>query len=148
MKEKKENIRNDKVPLVFACSGASNVGEIADLAARKLYRKGVTVMDCPSALSGRIKKQIEKVRKASRAIVIDGCDKDCVARTLINAGFSSYAHIRLDDLGLLKGGARVDEYSVDKVVRHAERLIQNTALWRDAFAFRYDASKADKLASK
>ena len=34
--------------LIFACSGASDVGEIADRAARKLSREGVGKMYCIS----------------------------------------------------------------------------------------------------
>ncbi|MCP4582845.1 MAG: zinc-binding protein [candidate division Zixibacteria bacterium] len=148
MKKQKENIWKDRPALVFACSGASNVGEIADLAARRLFRDGSVVMSCPSAVSGRIKSQIERIQKASQVIVLDGCEKDCVHRTLINAGFGSYAHIRLNDLGLIKGGARVDEEAVDKVVRHTKCILKTSSLWRDVFSFRYDPSKADRLASE
>ena len=40
--------------LVFACSGAADVGEIADRAARKLNREGTGKMFCMAGLGGRI----------------------------------------------------------------------------------------------
>ncbi len=128
--------------LLMACSGASNVGEIADLAARKLFREGSVVMTCPTAIAGRIESQLKRIQKESNVIVLDGCEKDCVCRTLKFAGFSSFVHIRLNDIGLTKGGAPVNEETVDRVVKHVMSLIKTSSLWEETFSFSYDSSKA------
>ena len=42
--------------LIFACSGAADVGKIADLSARKLTEDGVGKMFCLAGVGGRVKR--------------------------------------------------------------------------------------------
>ena len=46
MSEEKSNVCSGGPTLVFACSGAADVGEISDRAARKLSKDGVGAMYC------------------------------------------------------------------------------------------------------
>ncbi len=124
MSDQKSTIGNDSEKLLFTCSGGSNVGEIADRAARKLYREGVIQMSCIIAIGGKIESLLDRTKKASRVIALDGCEKDCVSRTLKNAGIKNYTHIRLNDAGMVKGGARVDETTIDKAVQHVKEIIK------------------------
>ena len=41
--------------VIFACSGAADVGKIADLAARKLTEQGAGKMSCLAGVGGRVK---------------------------------------------------------------------------------------------
>ena len=57
--------------LIFACSGAADVGEIADRAARKLTRDGAGRMFCAAGLGGRI-SGILKTTEAAVALAVAG----------------------------------------------------------------------------
>lgn len=101
--------------LVFACSGAADVGSIADQAARKLTRDGAGKMYCMAGLGGDVGPIVETTRKASAILAIDGCNVDCVKKTLERLGFSGYLHVRVTELGLEKGSSPVTDASVAKV---------------------------------
>jgi uncharacterized metal-binding protein len=102
--------------LIFACSGAADVGKIADLAARKLTAEGAGKMFCLAGIGGRVSGIMETTRSASAILAIDGCPLDCVKKTLENAGFTKFEHIRLSDLGMEKGKTPATDEAVAKVV--------------------------------
>ena len=74
--------------LIFACSGAADVGEIADRAARKLTRDGKGRMFCTAGLGGRISGILKTTEAAEGVLAIDGCPLNCVKSSLEQAGFT------------------------------------------------------------
>jgi len=98
--------------LIFACSGASNVGKMADEAARKLAREGKGKMYCLAGLGGDVKNIIETTRTADRILVIDGCPTDCAKKTLDRVGIGKYTIIRVTNLGLEKGKTPVSDEAI------------------------------------
>ena len=107
--------------LIFACSGASNLGRISDLAARTLTKDGVGKMYCLAGIGGRVSGIIENTKAASRIFAIDGCDQDCAKKCLELAGFNQVEQLRLQDLGMEKGKTPVTKKTVVLV---ADRLRQ------------------------
>ena len=89
--------------LIFACSGAADVGAVADQAARQLARDGTGRMFCLAGIGGRVPAILETTRAAAKLLAIDGCPQDCARKTLEVAGFSGFAHLRFGDLGMEKG---------------------------------------------
>ncbi|MFH1706970.1 MAG: putative zinc-binding protein [Planctomycetota bacterium] len=89
--------------LIFPCSGAADVGAVADQVARKLAKDGAGNMYCLAGIGGRVGGIMESTKAAGRILAIDGCPQDCAAKTLRLAGFNTFEHIRLSDLGLEKG---------------------------------------------
>ena len=109
--------------LIFACSGAADVGHIADLAARKLTHEGAGKMFCLAGIGGRVGGIMETTKSAAGILVIDGCPLDCARKTLEEGGFNEFEHVRLSDLGIEKGKSPVSEELVEKVAAAgAERL--------------------------
>jgi len=109
--------------LIFACSGAADVGEIADKAARKLTREGVGRMFCTAGIGGRISGILKTSEAAESILAIDGCPLNCVKSSLEQAGFSDFKHLQLADLGLEKCKSPVTEESVNKVAAQAAEMI-------------------------
>jgi uncharacterized metal-binding protein len=107
--------------LIFACSGASNLGRISDLAARALTKDGVGKMYCLAGIGGRVSGIIENTRAASRIFAIDGCDQDCAKKCLELAGFNQVEQLRLQDLGMEKGKTPVTKKTISLV---ADRIRQ------------------------
>jgi uncharacterized metal-binding protein len=106
--------------LIFACSGAADVGKIADLAARKLSSEGVGKMFCLAGVGGRVKGIMETTKAAQAVLAIDGCPLHCARNTLEQAGFKKFEHLCLTDLGMEKGKTPATEQAVAKVANEGK----------------------------
>jgi uncharacterized metal-binding protein len=106
--------------LIFACSGAADVGKIADLAARKLTADGAGKMFCLAGIGGRVSGIMETTRAAKILLAIDGCPLHCARNTLEQAGFKKFEHVCLSDLGMEKGKTPATDEAVAKVVQRAK----------------------------
>ena len=108
--------------LIFACSGAADVGEIADRAARKLSKGGLGKMFCLAGIGGRISGIIKTTESAEKILAIDGCPLNCVKNCLEQAGFNKFMHLQLAALGLEKGKSPATEENVAKVAQKAVEI--------------------------
>jgi uncharacterized metal-binding protein len=59
--------------LIFACSGAADVGEIADRAGRELTKNGLGKMFCLAGVGGRVGGIMKTTESADKILAIDGC---------------------------------------------------------------------------
>jgi len=109
--------------LIFACSGAADVGKVADLAARELTAAGAGKMFCLAGVGGRVSGIMETTRAAAAILAIDGCPLDCAKKTLEQAGFTEFEHIRLSDLGMEKGKTPATGEVVAQVVDLGNRQL-------------------------
>jgi uncharacterized metal-binding protein len=109
--------------LIFACSGAADVGAIADAAARKLTRDGIGRMFCLAGIGGRIDGIMKTTESASKILAIDGCPLNCVKACLEKAGFSKFAHLQLADLGLEKCKSPANEENIGKAYNAAVKML-------------------------
>ena len=113
--------------LIFACSGAADVGEVSDLAARKLNKDGAGSMFCLAGVGGRVGAIMDKTRAASRILAIDGCQLDCARQTLEEANIKGFSHLRVTDLGMEKGKTAVTPDAVARIASTAESLLSGEA---------------------
>jgi len=113
--------------LIFACSGAADVGEISDRAARKMTKDGVGKMFCMAGIGGRITPIIKTTESADNILAIDGCPLNCVKSSLELAGFNDFQHLQLADLGLKKGSSPANEENIAKVAAKATEIIISSA---------------------
>ncbi len=102
--------------LIFACSGAADVGAIADRAARQLMANGAGKMYCMAGIGAKIPAVVETTEAASKVLAIDGCPVDCAKLALEQNGFAGFEHLRLTDMGMEKGKSPVTEERIQKVV--------------------------------
>jgi uncharacterized metal-binding protein len=109
--------------LIFSCSGAADVGALADLAARKLTKEGAGKMFCLAGIGGRISGILKSTEAAASILAIDGCPLDCTKKSLEEAGFKQFNHLRLADLGFEKGKTEVDAESISKVTLKAKTYL-------------------------
>lgn len=105
-----------KNTLIYSCSGAANVAEIADRVARRLAREGAASMFCLAGLGAGLKGMIETAQKADLNLVIDGCSVDCARNIFQNANLTNTQIIRVTDLGIEKTkGVPVSDEQIEKV---------------------------------
>ena len=110
--------------LLYACSGASNVAEVSDLAARELMFGGCGTMFCLAGLGADIPGMVQTARDADVNLVIDGCPMECAKKTFDRHGLTNYRHIKVTDLGIEKvKGVRCTEGQVNVVVAKARETL-------------------------
>jgi len=90
--------------------------------ARKLNSDGNRQMKCLAFIGAGIPEMIESVKETDM-LVIDGCNLDCGKLTMEKNGIPDFTHIRLTDLGYVKGATPPSEDTVSRVTRHALSLI-------------------------
>ena len=105
--------------LVFACSGCSDVGEVADKAARALSKAGFGKMSCLAGLGGNLSGFVESAKGADENIVIDGCPVACAKKIFERIGVTPSSYI-LTEMGLVKGETPVDDEVVQVVCRQIQ----------------------------
>ncbi len=109
--------------LIFACSGAADVGEISDRAARRLTKEGKGKMYCLAGVGGRASDILLNARAAQKILAIDGCPTECAKQTLLQAGFSAFEHLQLKELGLEKGKSAPTFENIQVAVNRAAQML-------------------------
>lgn len=108
--------------IVFACSGASDVGHLTDLVARKLSKENIRKMNCLSVIGAGIEKSIEKF-KLKNMLIIDGCPVACGKIIAEKNGIDDYVYLCLKDEGYIKGKSPADEMELQKIFDKAKNMI-------------------------
>ncbi|HKW30951.1 MAG TPA: putative zinc-binding protein [Verrucomicrobiae bacterium] len=109
--------------VVYACSGCSDAGELADRIARQLSRDGAARMSCLAGIGGRVKSLVTTAEKAERILVVDGCPLNCARHTLRLAGFENFEHLELHKIGIRKGSCPVTEERIASGVQAAREIL-------------------------
>ncbi|HNY30371.1 MAG TPA: putative zinc-binding protein [Fibrobacteria bacterium] len=107
---------NAPATILYACSGAADVGELADRAARMLSREGVGKMSCAVGVGAGVQSLRNGALSAGRILAIDGCAVRCVAKALAQSGVTEYVHIELGEEGFAKGSSPASEENLRKVL--------------------------------
>jgi uncharacterized metal-binding protein len=116
MEEKKCMCGSSDVRVV-ACSGGSNVGQIANQAAVMLANEKVAGFFCLAGVGGHIKGMVKSAKEAGLMIAIDGCPVQCAAKTLQHEEIEPAIRIIVTELGIEKSkDLVVDEKICTKVV--------------------------------
>lgn len=86
----------------FTCSGAANVGQIANQAAVDLQREGAGSMLCLAGIGSHNGDMISMGRAADRVVGIDGCGVACTKKALEHAGVPLTDYVVVARLGIAK----------------------------------------------
>jgi uncharacterized metal-binding protein len=104
--------------LLLTCSGAANVGQIANEAGKALTEQGQAKMYCAVGVGACLDSFIETTRNAAACVAIDGCPMGCVKQVLENAGLEADVYVLVTDLGIEKQpGFDAPDDAVAKVTR-------------------------------
>lgn len=114
--------------IIYACSGCSDAGELADRIARRLTQQGAGQMSCLAGIGGRVKHLVAVAERAERILVIDGCPINCARKTLELAGVRKFEHLALHDLDLRKGDCPLTEENIRRGVEAARQQLTGIPL--------------------
>jgi len=110
----------ERTRLLFACSGGSDVGELADRACRKLAERRQGKMYCLAGIGGKVAAIVKTTEAADELVAVDGCPVSCAAATLKRAGFDRFKHVVVTELGFAKGSTQVTPEGLDRLVHAVE----------------------------
>ena len=119
------SVCGDAPTLIFPCSGAADVGEISDHAARKLTHDGDGKMFCLAGLGSHVESFITNTQAAGKILVIDGCPVDCAKKTLEHAGFSGFLHFKVTDLDCEKGKSPATYETINRIAAYGKSLLSS-----------------------
>lgn len=123
MSETNETVEPKRI-VIYACSGCSDAGELADRTARVLSQQKLGEMSCLAGIGGRVKPLMNTAAKAGHIVAIDGCPLNCARHTLAQAGFENVQHLELHRLGLRKGSCPPNEERLAIAVQAGTELIE------------------------
>lgn len=110
---------------LYACSGASNVGQIANQVAIELTKKGKGRMMCTAGIGGRIPGIMKSTEGTDEIVVIDGCSLSCTKKSLELAGFTIGTHVVITELGVVKNKQLdVDATEVNEVLIKLDKALE------------------------
>lgn len=91
-----------RLPLVYACSGCSNVAQLANYIAVRLDREGEAEMSCIAGVGGDVAPLVRLARSGRPIVAIDGCPLACVRHCLQRHGVEPTQYHMLYEHGLRK----------------------------------------------
>ena len=108
-------------PLVYSCSGCSNVAQLANDVALDLNQKQFAQMSCIAGVGGKVTGLVKIARSGRKIIALDGCHLHCVKSCLSEVGVEADVHFTLADEGLKK--TKYNKAQQDEVSRWSDLII-------------------------
>lgn len=90
------------LPLVYSCSGCSNIAQLANQLALELDRENLAEMSCIAGVGGGVKKLVRLAQSGRPIIALDGCPLHCVKHCLAQHSIIPAHHFTLSEFGLKK----------------------------------------------
>lgn len=107
-----------QTPLIYSCSGCSNVAQLANTLAVRIDRAGLAEMSCIAGVGGDVKSLVRKAQSKRPILAIDGCHLHCAKACLARHNVQADEHITLSEFGLRK------RYGEDCSTEDADRLFE------------------------
>jgi uncharacterized metal-binding protein len=126
MEERKKCLCSSGDVRIVSCSGASNVGQIANQAAIELSKAKVGGFFCLAGIGAHIKGMVKSGKEADLMISIDGCPVQCAAKTLQHAEIEPAIQVIITELGIEKShDIAPDETACSMVVEKVKKELSS-----------------------
>lgn len=111
-----------RLPVVYSCSGCSNVAQAANRLAVQLDRRGEAVMSCIAGVGAGVPSLVRIAQDAGAILAIDGCPLACCMHALERAGVSPTIHVDLSKHGCRK--RHHEDFDDTAIVDMMERIVR------------------------
>lgn len=104
MSENKTNEQAEQQgkPIVYSCSGCSNLAQMAHNISLNLDGDGIAEMSCVSGVVGNVGPIVDLAHSGRPIIAIDGCGLSCTKSCLEASGLKADYYYLISDLGFEK----------------------------------------------
>jgi len=89
-------------PIVYSCSGCSNLAQMAHNISLSLDGDGIAEMSCISGVVGKVRPILELAKSGRPIIAIDGCDLGCTKACLDKSDIKTDHYFKISGLGFDK----------------------------------------------
>jgi len=89
-------------PIVYSCSGCSNLAQMAHNISLNLDGDGLAEMSCISGVVGKVGPIMDLAKSGRPIIAIDGCSLSCTKSCLEASDLTADYYYQLSDLGFEK----------------------------------------------
>lgn len=113
---------NSGIKIIYSCSGAADVGELADRAVRQLRKEGIAQGSCIAAIGADLSGYVQSAKGADMTIAVDGCSVGCTRLNLEKIGATPVA-IDLTGLGYKKGESPYSDQLLSSVVNDIKKVL-------------------------
>lgn len=111
--------------VIYSCSGASNVGQLANEVTVEMVRAGKGSMGCLVGLSAHVSTMVQNAKAANRILVIDGCGVRCGRKALEHVGLTNFESVVLTEMGIKKTyDLQADRDKVPELVKQLSDTIR------------------------
>lgn len=97
-----EKTEQDKKPIVYSCSGCSNLAQMAHNISLNLDGDGIADMSCIAGVIGKVGPIMDLANSGRSIIAIDGCSLSCTKACLEATGLKADYYYLISDLGFEK----------------------------------------------
>ena len=97
-----EEKKSQGKPIVYSCSGCSNLAQMAHNISLNLDGDGIADMSCASGVVGKVGPIMELAKSGRPIIAIDGCGLSCTKSCLESSGLKADYYYQISDLGFEK----------------------------------------------
>lgn len=112
--------------MILACSGGSNVGQLANQAAVELTREGLGKIYCLGGIGGHLSGFVQSAKDAPRMVVIDGCDIGCAKAILNHAEIPLKNYVVVTELGIGKNHEfNLNQADIERVKEAVRETVAN-----------------------
>lgn len=114
------------LPLVYSCSGCSNVAQLANSLALRLDRACLAEMSCIAGVGGHVPALVNKAKSGRLIVALDGCPLHCVKGCLAQHGLKPDVHLTLSEFGVRKRyGEECNESVADAVFAEIRDVLED-----------------------
>jgi uncharacterized metal-binding protein len=114
--------------MLLACSGGSNVGQLANQACVELTQDGFGKMYCLAGIGGELSGFVASAKDVPRMVVLDGCEVGCAKAIFKKAGVPLRGYVVLTDLGIAKNkNFNLDRSTLETVKNAARQAAKSPA---------------------
>lgn len=110
--------------VIYACSGGSNLGQLANEAAKMLVGWKVGKLSCAVGLGAHASGIVESGKAAEVTVALDGCPVHCVRKAMEHVGIKPRVHVVITDLGIKKNfDLETEREDIEKVARSVKAAL-------------------------
>jgi len=126
-----QQIEKTTKPIVYSCSGCSNLAQMAHNISLNLDDDGLAEMSCIAGVVGKVPPIMALANSGRPIIVIDGCDLSCTKSCLDVSNLHVDYYYQISDLGFKKR-SKCDDSLIENAI--AIKSIYNQ-LYKEGIGF-------------
>lgn len=124
--EKIKQVEQSQKPIIYSCSGCSNLAQMAHDISLNLDCDGIAEMSCIAGVVGKVGPMLDMAKSGRPIIAIDGCGLSCTKACLEASDLKADYYYQISDLGFEKRSKWDDSLTENTIAMKSiyEQLIE------------------------